>query len=151
MLRLDGFIVQATGIVVLSSLTAEMLAFWSPAFEYLTSGSPQFDAALVLLMLVSVGVLMDVWVTPIPFRFGYIFPSLIINVFLVATNLAISGHHIFSRAVLLLAGTLALLVGYVLHIYGRAVYLWVHRKRVLAELNPPPPSAARSGDALSAI
>lgn len=134
--RLDGFIVQTTGIIVLSFAAMEMFAYTSTAFEYLTGGPPDFDASLVLLMLLSVSVLMDVWVTPIPFRFAYILPALIINVFLVAISVTISGEQVNSRAIFMLVGAVSLLVGYVFHIYGRAVYLWVHRKKILAELNP---------------
>ncbi len=62
-----------------------MLAYISPTFVYLTAGPPRFDAALLLLMILTVSYLMDVWVSPIPFRILYMFAAVLINEVFCAT------------------------------------------------------------------
>lgn len=66
--------------MILSSAVAKALAFKSVTFAFLTAGPPVFNAALVLQSVVGISVLLDVWVTPIPFRLLYIIPAVILHV-----------------------------------------------------------------------
>lgn len=71
---------QVVATVVMSSAVAELLAFNAAPFAYLTAGPPVVNTALIMLLVVVASILLDVWVTPIPFRLVYIAPAIMLNV-----------------------------------------------------------------------
>lgn len=146
-----------------------MLSYTSPTFVYLIAGGTKFSTSVLLVFLLSVFSIMDVWVTPIPFRLLYILPAVTMNLILTSlaskfkrtcpvnstsvpqifsqpylllfvTLLAVgfAGAQVRSGMILTVVGSVTMAVGYILHVYSRGIYLWIHRERVLMEQKDTP-------------
>lgn len=144
----------STTLLVYASVVIMLSFVWQPAALIMRVPVPRFDVSAILFMLLTVFALMDLWVTPIPFRMSYIAlavaHSTIIAIF-TSTFLSLSSSNAtntaevdrdrswrFLRNAITLPVLLTLGIAFLVLLYARAVYLWIHREKLAAALKTPP-------------
>ncbi len=73
-----------------------MFSYVSPTFAYLIAGTTKFNTSVVLIFILTVSSIIDVWVTPIPFRVFYILHAIIMNLIIACLASTFNGTLPFS-------------------------------------------------------
>ena len=137
---IDAFMYQSMVTLQCFAVVVYMASFSVPIFGTLVRAVPKFDASFILSVVFVTCCIFDIGITPIPFRLLYVFPAAFYSGALAALALRRVPDRNLAIAALLGAFGTTIVVGIVVTIYARVVYIIIHHGRMLFALKANTPS-----------
>ena len=100
--------------------------------------APRLDAGVIMSILMAIFLILDVLVTPMPFRLPYVVPIVMYTVSFTAFGARNDVERHTGAEAVLCALAIALIVGLMVVLFGRAIYVCLHRGLVLFVLKTRP-------------
>ena len=135
----DAFMYQSGVTLQCFAIVIYLSSFTIPLFEVLVRATPTIDASTTLSVILTCFCVFDIFITPLPFRLLYVLPTALYSAVLAALSLRRVSDRNLAVAALLAAFATTVMIGVILNIYARVIYILIHRNRMLFALKANTP------------